>query len=143
MRRCRRRPRSLAEYAAWEKAFARWLAQNARVELLRHPTLGITSRPGESERDFRIRLQLDARAARDAAVDAVRRKYASKAASLAERLRRAEQAVEREQQQASDQKVQTAVSMGATVLGALFGRKAIGSARSAGPRRRRAASAAA
>jgi hypothetical protein len=93
--------------------------------LLRHPSLGITSNPGESERDFRIRLQLEARTARDAAIDAVRRKYAPKQAALAERLRRAQQAMDRETQQASDQKVQTAVSVGATLLGALFGRKAV------------------
>jgi hypothetical protein len=114
------------KYAAWEKSFARWVAQNARVERLRHPTLGIVSGAGETERDFRIRLQHESRSARDAAVEAVRRKHAAKVAALAERQRRAEQAVEREQQQASDQKVQTAVSMGATLLGALFGRRTIG-----------------
>jgi hypothetical protein len=113
------------KYSAWEKAFAKWLAQSERIELLRHPTLGVTGKAGESERDFRIRLQQEARAARDAAVDAVRRKYAPKQAALAERLRRAEQTVEREQQQATDQKMQTAVSMGATLLGAIFGRKAV------------------
>jgi hypothetical protein len=113
------------KYSAWQKAFARWLAQNERIELLRHPGLGVTAKSGESERDFRIRLQHEGRAARDRAIDAVRRKYAPKQAALAERLRRTEQAVEREQQQASDQKMQTAVSMGATLLGALFGRKAV------------------
>jgi hypothetical protein len=113
------------KYPAWEKAFARWLAQSARVELLRHSALGIASKPGESERDFRVRLQLEMRTARDAAVDTVRKKYASKLDALAERLRRAEQAVGREQQQASDQKMQTALSMGATLLGALLGRKAV------------------
>jgi hypothetical protein len=113
------------KYVGWEKSFARWLAQNERIELLRHPTIGVTSRPGESERDFRIRLQLEARTARDAAVDAVRKKYAARQAALAERLRRAEQSVDREQQQASDQRLQTAVSLGATVLGAIFGRKAV------------------
>ena len=38
-------------------------------------------------------------------------------------MRRAEQYVSREQEQASAAKVQTVVSMGATVLGALLGRK--------------------
>jgi hypothetical protein len=112
-------------YSTWGKAFARWVAQQEAVELLRHPTLGITSRPGESERDFRIRAQLAARSARDEAVQDVRKKYAARQAALTERLRRAESAVEREQQQASDQKVQTAVSIGATLLGALLGRKAV------------------
>jgi len=113
------------KYPAWEKSLKSWLGQNERVTLLRHTELDIVSRPAESERDFRIRLQHEARAARDAAVDAVRRKFASKQAALAERLRRAEQAVEREAQQASDSKMQTAVSMGATLLGALLGRKAV------------------
>jgi hypothetical protein len=58
-------------------------------------------------------------------VDAVRRKYAAKEAGLAERLRRAQAAVGREQEEASQQKTQTAVSLGATMLGALFGRKAV------------------
>jgi hypothetical protein len=113
------------KYSVWQKAFARWLAQNERVELLRHPSLGIAAKAGESERDFRIRLQHEGRAGRDEALEAVRRKYAPKQAALAERLRRTEQAVEREQQQASDSKMQTAVSMGATLLGALFGRKTV------------------
>jgi hypothetical protein len=113
------------KYSAWQKAFARWLAQNERIELLRHPSLGVAAKAGESERDFRIRLQHEGRAARDEAIEAVRRKYAPKQAALAERLRRTAQAVEREQQQASDQKMQTAVSMGATLLGALFGRKTV------------------
>ena len=55
----------------------------------------------------------------------MRQKFAAKRAALEEKLRRAEQGVTREQQQATSHKVQTAVSMGATVIGALFGRKAI------------------
>ena len=116
------------KYAGWEKSFKSWLAQNERVTLLRHAGTAIASRPGESERDFRIRLQLEARTVRDGAVDSVRRKYAPKQTVLAERLRRAQQAVEREAQQASDSKVQTALSVGATLLGALMGRKAVSAA---------------
>ena len=55
----------------------------------------------------------------------MRQKFAAKRATLEEKLRRAEQGVTREQQQATSQKLQTAVSIGATVIGALFGRKAI------------------
>jgi hypothetical protein len=112
-------------YATWEKAFARWLAQAETLEVFRHRDLNLTSKPGESERDFRIRLQEANRASRDEAVDAVRRKYAAKQAQLAERLRRAEASVVREQQQASEAKLQTGLSIGATLLGALLGRKAL------------------
>ena len=113
------------QYAAWGKTFSRWLTQRQRLDLLRHSLVGLVSQPGESERDFRIRLQHALRAARDEAIDAVRRKYVAKQTAVAERLRRAEAAVGREQQQASDSKVQTALSMGATLLGALLGRRAV------------------
>jgi hypothetical protein len=112
-------------YPAWQKAFGRWLAQAETLELFRHRDLKLTSRPGESERDFRIRVTDASRAARDEAVDGVRRKYAAKQAQLAERLRRAEAAVDRETDQASQAKLQTMLSVGATVLGALLGRKTI------------------
>jgi hypothetical protein len=114
-------------YVSWQKAFGRWLAQEERVELLRHRESNLTSRSGESERDFKIRVQDAQRAARDEAVDAVRQKYASKLATLAEQQRRAEAAVGRESEQASQQKLQTAVSFGATLLGAFLGRKVVSS----------------
>jgi hypothetical protein len=112
-------------FAAWEKAFARWLADNERVELLRHAESKMTSQPGEAERDFRIRVQDSRRAARDEELDEVRKTYAPKQAALAERLRKAEATVEREQEQSTQQKLQTALSFGATVLGAFMGRKAV------------------
>jgi hypothetical protein len=115
-------------YAIWKKSLAARLAETERIELLRHAASKLTSRPDESERDFRIRAQEALRSARDEAVDAMRRKYASRQATLAERLRRAQAAVGRESEQASHQKLQTAVSFGATVLGAIFGRKAASAA---------------
>jgi hypothetical protein len=113
-------------YGAWAKDFAKWLAQAEKLELMRSPELKLTSRPGESERDFKIRVQEQQRIARDEAVDAVRKKYAAKQSRIVEQLRRAEAAVERESAQASQQKLQTTVSVGATILGALFGRKVAG-----------------
>jgi hypothetical protein len=115
-------------YAAWQKAFLRWVAQEERLELLRHRDASLTSRPGESERDFKIRVQDALRSARDEAVEAVRQKYASKQATLAEQRRRAEAAVGRESEQASQQKLQTALSFGATLFGAMLGRKIASSA---------------
>ena len=112
-------------YAAWEKSFKQWLSQNERLEILRHRESDLTSRPGEAEGDFRVRVQDAARALRDAAVEGVRQKYAGKQAALTERMRRAEAVVTRESEQSSQQKLQAAVSIGATLVGALFGRKAL------------------
>lgn len=112
-------------YAAWSRDLVAWLYGSQTLELLRSPSLGETSRPGESERDFRVRLQQAGRESRDASVEKLRRAYAPKMTALEERIRRAEQAAERERQQASQQKMQTVVSIGATLLGAFLGRKAV------------------
>jgi len=114
-------------YDAWAKSFKAWLGQGQTIEVFKSRRTGLVSAPGESERDFRVRLRTAAREQRDEAVEKLRRKYAPKLAALDEKIRRAEQAVERESSQATQQKLQTAVSMGATVLGALFGRKALSS----------------
>ena len=85
----------------------------------------ISSRiPAKRKRDFRVRLQQIAREQRDEAVEKLRRKYAPKFEQLEDRKRRAEQAVARETEQAKGQKMQTAISFGATLLSSLFRSKA-------------------
>ncbi|MGE3191238.1 MAG: ATP-binding protein, partial [Vicinamibacterales bacterium] len=118
---------SAKRYAQWEKAFARWAAQSQAIELASCRELGAVSRPGETERDFRIRLQGLARERRDETIGAIRARYASKLTSLDDKVRRAAQAVDRERQQASDSTLQAGVSLAATVFGALLGRKAVSS----------------
>ena len=110
-------------YANWRKDLASWLYRNQRLELLESSTLDIVSNPGESERDFRVRLQQLGREQRDEEVEKLRRKYAPKLEQLEERKRRAEQAVAREAEQAKGQKMQTAISFGATLLSSFLGRK--------------------
>ena len=112
-------------YAGWTKDYVTWLYGTQSLQLLQSPSAKELSRPGEAERDFRVRLQQAARERRDGLVENIRLKYAPKAAALQERIRRAEEAVAREQAQAKQQKVQTAISFGTTLLGAVFGRKAI------------------
>jgi len=112
-------------YGDWEKEFTNWLYRNQKVELLKSLSLKQVSRPGESERDFRVRIQQGSREQRDDALDKLKQKYATKMASLEEKVRRAEQAVDREAEQAKQQKMQTAISVGTTLLGAFVGRKAV------------------
>ena len=112
-------------YGVWNRDFADWLYRNQKLELLKSPALKQFSNVGEAERDFRIRLQQDAREQRDEATEKLRQKYAAKMTTLEEQARRAQQAVEREAEQAKQQKMQTAVSIGATLLSAFVGRKAV------------------
>ena len=113
-------------YAAWGKAFQKWVVANEQVVLFRSAALKLTSNAGESERDFRIRLQQVAREGRDAKIETLRGKYATKLSALQERIRRAEAAVQREQAQASQAKVDTVISVGSAILGAMFGRGKVG-----------------
>jgi hypothetical protein len=111
-------------YAGWQKSFSTWLAANQKLDLRRHVGTGLVSKPGESDRDFSIRIQTAQREARDAEVDKIRRQYAEKRARLQEKIRRAEQTVGREQSQVAQQGLQTAISIGAAVLGMFGSRKA-------------------
>lgn len=112
-----------ASYGKWSRDFAAFLARSLTVDLLFSPGFKRYAEPGEAEREFRARLQQEAREGRDAAVEGLRDTYARKASALQERLRNAQQAVEREAEQAREAKMQTAVSVGATLLGAFLGRK--------------------
>ncbi len=114
-------------YTGWQKAFVRWLRQNEVLTLYRSRRFGLTSAAGDAEGDFRIRLQDAAREQRDLEVDKLRKRYAAKAKSLDDRLLRARQALEREQEQSSQKKVDVVVSAGNAVLGALLGRKKLSS----------------
>ncbi|MEP6569215.1 MAG: DUF87 domain-containing protein [Acidobacteriota bacterium] len=112
-------------YDSWQKDFATAIYRNQKLELLESPSLEVASNPGESERDFRVRLQQLAREQRDDAAEELRQRYAPKIAAIEEKRRRAEQAVEREAEQAKGQKLQTAISFGATLLSSFMGRKAV------------------
>ena len=110
-------------YDGWKKTFADAVYRTRRYEVLRSEAYAAASRPGESERDFRVRLQQAFRERRDADVEKLRQKYAPKMATLKERLRKAEQALDVQREQASGSTLQTAISFGSAVLGAFMGRK--------------------
>jgi hypothetical protein len=114
-----------ASFTAWAKSLAAHLYESARAEVLISDTPKLTSAPGESEGDFRARLSTAAREYRDAAVEALRRKYAPRLQTLDDRERRANERVQRERSQLSEQKLHTALSIGASILGAFMGRKTL------------------
>ncbi len=110
-----------ASYAAWGKTLGAHLYETARLDLSVCDALKIASQPGESEGDFRTRIAQALRERRDEAVAKLREKFASKLRTLEDQLRRAQDRVARENAQYSQQKMQSAISIGATVLGAIFG----------------------
>jgi hypothetical protein len=69
-----------------------------------------------------VRLEQAAREQRDEAVRRLREKFAAKTKSIATKVARAEEAVARQQSQARAAQMQTAISMGSTLLGAILGK---------------------
>ncbi len=100
-----------------------FLARTLTWTMWKSTPLKMASQPGESERDFRLRLEQRARELRAEELAKLREKYAAKISSLERQAMTAEHRVQREKEQYRGQAAQTAISMGATILGAIFGRR--------------------
>jgi len=113
----------VSSYTSWNRDFMSWLYSTQSLELFTSPSLKESSNPAETEKDFRVRLQQLAREKRDETTELLRKKYATKEATLKERLRKAEQTADKQSDQAKKAKAQTAISIGSALLGAFTGRK--------------------
>ena len=116
-----------ANYARWSKSFALHLQEHERYNVWFCELLKLVSMPGETEAQFRQRLWQPLREKRDELVDTLRRKYAPKLLALQDRVARAEDRLRREQDQLQQQKLGAAFSVGASILGAVLGRKVLSS----------------
>jgi hypothetical protein len=114
-------------YASLATSLKGWLGRTANLAVWRAPAIDAVSRPGEDERAFRSRITHRVHEWRDAEMERVRSRQAAKLASVEDRLARARQKVEKEKAEAQNQSLQTYVSIGSAVLGALFGRRKISS----------------
>jgi hypothetical protein len=131
---------SSRDHKRWAGALEDAVYRNDALELLSCPSLKLTAAPGTTEGEFRARVALALREQRDDAVATLRRKYTAKLDALEDRERRAGQKLERETAQANEKTLSTALSVGGSLLGALFGggrrgstmRKASTAARSVG-----------
>lgn len=112
-------------YTAWKRELTDWIYRNKTLQLYENTVLKLMSEPDESERDFQIRIQQAVRETRDDKLEDLRKKYTKRIQSLEEKIRKAEQAVEREKEQAKTQGLQTVISLGSTLLSAFLGKKAV------------------
>jgi hypothetical protein len=108
-------PRS---YDRWGKELVRWVQGAHPITLYESKAHKVFSRVGESERDFRMRLADLGREARDVQADRLRQKYEPRFRTLQDRLRRAEQAVQKREAQSRQAMLNTGLSTLGAVLGA-------------------------
>jgi DNA helicase HerA-like ATPase len=112
-------------YTKWSREFVDWLYRSQELVLMQSKLFKQVSEPGESERDFRVRLQQNAREQRDHAMAKLRKKYNSRINTLEDRVRRSEQTLRSREDQAKQHKMQTAISVGTTLLGSFLGKSPI------------------
>ena len=110
-------------YQAAHKRLATHLYQNRSLVFYSYPPLKLKSELGESEGEFRRRVALALAESRDLEVEKLRSRFADRTDALRRRIATAEERLEREQSQLRDRKLQTAVTIGTSLLGAVFGRK--------------------
>jgi hypothetical protein len=113
----------VASYRSWGADFSDWAFRTQTAEVFKSAAFKLTSDPGETEDDFQDRLAKAAEAEKAEEMDKVRKQFAAKKATLEQRVLRAQQAKEREAEQARGRKMQTAISFGATMLSMFTGKK--------------------
>ena len=122
---------SKSRFRSYRKELRDHVYQHQPRTLWQCKRLKLRSKPDESKGEFAARVQLAVREKRDAKVEALTARFEKKLERLAARTERAEARVEREKGQYEQQKLQTGISMGATILGAIFGSRGMGRATSA------------
>ncbi len=109
----------------WQKDLLSNIRQKKPLTLYQSKEFKLTSKPGESEGDFRARLALASREGKDGAVQKLRDKYSDKIATLNRKLNDAQSRVAREQGQVRQQQLETVMNVGSALLGAFMGKKKV------------------
>jgi hypothetical protein len=110
-------------YKDFERQLIVHLYRCQRVIVWHCKELKLYSESDEPLEDFRVRAGHLQREHRDRAVEKLRKKHADSLASIQSQIQKAEERLAREESQYRQRKVDTTVSIGQTILGALFGRK--------------------
>ncbi|GAB4113728.1 MAG: DUF87 domain-containing protein [Acidobacteriota bacterium] len=114
------RPQELNRLA---QELADHLVRTCRLEVLYCPQLQTYSRPDESDREFRLRLNQAAREVRDAEIARMAEQYRKQMEKIEERLRAAELALAHQKEAEKSRQTEFLVSVGETVLGMFLGRR--------------------
>lgn len=108
-----------------KKEFADFLYHGEKLALLRVPSLKLESRPGESEEQFHLRLASLLREKRAQAGQKVEERFRKKQQQLQVRLEKALGRLDKEKGDVKARSVDTALSFGVAIFGALFGNKGV------------------
>lgn len=119
-------PAFVFESKTWtqiEKEYVDWVYGNDSLTIFKSELTGMFSEFGETESDFRARLIHAGREARDEAVEKLRDKFEKQIERLEKKVLSAQDKLDTQKGQATSAKLDTAVRIGGTILGAVLGRR--------------------
>jgi len=100
-----------------------YLYQNSICKLFEYKELDMVSKPDETEEEFRKKIALPLKSYQDEQIYKLRAGYDKKTTTLKDKIRRAEEKKNTQQQQSLYQKFEAGLSFLTTLIGAMFGKK--------------------
>ena len=110
---------------AIEKDFSDYIYRNTKLVLYKNDTLKLVSKQDESLVDFKIRLQDRLNEKIDEEVEKLQIKFKKENDSIEDKLSKLFDKLEKEQSQATATTTNTIIEIGASILGAFFGRSTL------------------
>ncbi len=111
------------DFKAEEKQLAEHLYRTRTLTLARVKSLGLESRPDETENSFRQRLAAALLAGKEEESAKLEEQYGKKQRQLAAQLQKAYDRIGKEEGEVKQKGIETAISIGSAILGAFLGRK--------------------
>ncbi|MCB1217021.1 DUF87 domain-containing protein [bacterium] len=112
-------------YGTWRKSVEGHAYQSLTREIQECSALKLYSRPDETARDFAARLSQQLREERDEAMEKLRCDYEKKIDRIEERLEGAERKLAQEQQEYSEKRMDSYLSVGGAILDTVFGTRRV------------------
>ncbi len=112
-------------YKSWQKEFKEFLYRGQELKIWKCDTPKKYSEPNETLGEFKVRLEQDVSEKRDESVEKLRKKYGAKFTTMRDKIRRAEDKIDVEKSQYREKSMSSKWSMGASILGAILGRKTL------------------
>lgn len=112
-----------------QKNLEELLSRTAIVETLECKSLKLKSQPGEEPAKFHERVSQEIRTRRDAELDKIRQKFQARIEREQDQVARAQERVDRERAEARHAQMDSALSVGTSILGAFMGRSVVSAVR--------------
>ena len=116
---------SSKSFTKWGKDLTTFVRQKRPLVLYQCKSPKMTSTVDETEGEFIARIRQQLREERDVGIEKLRKTYGDKIEKLGDKLQTAQSKIGREEDDVRQRQLESALSVGTTMLGALMGRKTV------------------